>query len=194
MDFPAFSSAYPITSSVGNAPLDLAGVSVPDDFRSLIEKFGGCTFGNGLYRILRGDRIKETYSSLVAIFPEYANRILPFGFDWLGRHFALDFGRMTDGAPTILLLDVGFGEALHIPANLREFHETELVEHAADAVAEPFFEEWQGATGAILLGHDQCAGYKIPPSLGGLDEYSNLEAIDLEVYLHFCGELRGKAT
>ena len=46
------------------------------------------------------------------VFPEFRDRIQPFAFDWLGRHFALDRGRVANGSAQVLMLKVGVGEAM----------------------------------------------------------------------------------
>ena len=59
------------------------------------------------------------------VFPEFAGRIVPFGYDWLGRHFALDLGRVKEGVPRVLMLEVGAGEAVQIPTSIEDFHNTD---------------------------------------------------------------------
>lgn len=46
------------------------------------------------------------------VFPEFRDRIEPFAFDWLGRHFAPDRGRVANGSAQVLMLKGGVGEAM----------------------------------------------------------------------------------
>jgi len=90
------------------------------------------------------------------------------------------------------MLEFGAGEAMQIPVDPVTFHEQELVEHADDALARPFFLQWQAVVPTTIR-HDQCIGYKVPLFLGGTDTVDNLEICDLSVYWHVCGQLRTKA-
>ncbi|WP_193213716.1 T6SS immunity protein Tdi1 domain-containing protein [Luteolibacter marinus] len=131
----------------------------------------------------------ETWTNhVVATFPEYRGSIACFGYDWLGRVFALD-QRNDEEQWQILMIEPGAGEAMKIPASFAEFHNVELVEYAADALAEPFFEEWVASGGAAPR-RLECVAYKVPLFLGGEDVIGNLEMSDMEVYWHLCGELR----
>ena len=67
------------------------------------------------------------------MFPKFANIIKVFGYDWLGRHFAID---SRNG--TILLLEPGTGEVLSISVNFVDFHNTEIAEFLR-SVWRPFF-------------------------------------------------------
>lgn len=91
----------------------------------------------------------------------------------------------------MLLVDLGFNQALEIPASFVAFHDTELVDYASEALAAPFFQQWLSAGGARpALG--QCIGYRVPPTLGGADELSNLELTDMEVYWGIVGQINAK--
>lgn len=117
--------------------------------------------------------------------------MIPFGYDWLGRYFAVDFGRMKDNQPLILLLEPGAGEAMQIPAPVTEFHNETLVELANDALALSFYKEWKEINPDDIQ-PDQCVGYKVPLFLNGADDIDNLELSDLSVYIEICGQLRNK--
>lgn len=160
-------------------------------FEELVAKFGGATFCDGLYRICDRRQVGEATATMRRAFAEFSDRIRVFGYDWLGRQFAADYGRMKNGKPQVLLLEIGAGEAMSIPTSLIEFHDTELVEFPNDALAKDFFFEWrkQAPDG---FGYLQCVGYKVPLFLGGKDQVENLEIIDLAVYLESCCQLRNK--
>ena len=116
------------------------------------KEFAGVTFSGGLYRIhdeASGPRARGLISDA---FPEFRDRACPFGFDWLGRQFAIDSGRADGGEPLVVLLEPGTGEALEIPATFQAFHEEELIDFAEAALARTFFQEFRGfATNLQLL-------------------------------------------
>lgn len=126
-------------------------------------------------------------SPIAQAFPEFAARAGPFGFDWLGRQFAVALGRMVKGQPLVLFFEPRTDEALEIPVESSGFHDEELIEYTDAALAREFFEMWSAANSDS---GDQCAGYRVPLFLGGSDAVENVELSDLEVYRSICGQLR----
>jgi hypothetical protein len=160
-------------------------------YREFAAKFGGCTFGNGIYRVHDASSGPIGLRTLREAFPEHAERAVPFSFDWLGRQFAVDLERLVAADPQILLLEPGTGQVLEIPCGFVAFHNEELVEFREAALAETFFDAWCGSDPAsIPLEFDRCVGYRVPLFLGGADEIENLEVIDWDVYWAICGQLR----
>jgi Domain of unknown function (DUF1851) len=119
-------------------------------------------------------------------FPQFEDRIITcFGFDWLGRAFALDNKRLQSVQPSVLMFEVGTGEALR---DLQSFHEEVLIEDGEAALAISFHEKWLAA-GGEAPNYTQCVGYQKPLFLGGADEIWNVELSDLDVYWHVVGQL-----
>jgi hypothetical protein len=87
------------------------------------------------------------------------------------------------------MLEIGAGEAMEIPAGIVDFHNIELVDYMNDSLSSDFFQEWRSEND-IELKYDECVGYKVPLFLGGQDDISNLERINLDVYIGICGQLR----
>ncbi len=191
--FNRFKEAFHCTEDRRCGDLSLIDGPGAEKVLEIVSELGGQSFEHGLYRVLRADEVHKATQAARLAYPELSERILAFGYDWLGRLFAADSGRLAEGAPQVLLLEVGAGEAMQIPVDPIAFHENELVDHSADALAEPFFRQWQAATHSTVY-HDQCVGYKLPLFLGGADTVDNLEAIDLSVYWHICSQLRAKAV
>jgi Domain of unknown function (DUF1851) len=126
-----------------------------------------------------------------AAMPDVRGRIVCFGEDWLGGQFALDRARVDGSDNLVLMLEPGTGEMLEIPATVRLFHDTELVDSADAALGASFYAEWRAGTGDDRpIDDGTCVGYRVPLFLGGADTVSNLERTDLEVYWHLVGELR----
>ncbi len=152
---------------------------------------GGVTADDGLYRIYSPSRARTATAMVEAAMPEFAGRIECFASDWLGRHFALDRSREDRGENLVLMLEPSTGQALEIPASVRRFHDTELVEFAEEALAVSFYRSWRESSGdRDPLDEETCVGYTTPLFLGGADDAANLERTDLSVYWHLMGELR----
>ncbi|MBF4766630.1 DUF1851 domain-containing protein [Nocardioides agariphilus] len=164
-----------------------------DGYIAFAREFAGASFDGGVYRV-HDDRTGPQALSLVTdAFPEFAERVCPFGYDWLGRQFAVDSGRVVGQEPQVLLLEPGTGEALEIPFSFAAFHDVELVDHSDAALASAFFADWSRSnTDQLPLRRDECVGYRIPLFLGGDDTLVNLEVSDIDVYWTLCGQLRGQ--
>ena len=82
------------TDDAGNGPLNSAVLEkVNESFAQLIQELGGKTFHNGLYRVFRGDQVYDATEAIERAFPQAKGRLTAFGYDWLGRHFAIDRDR-----------------------------------------------------------------------------------------------------
>ena len=139
--------------------------------------FNGETFANGLYRIFDSKDLAKWTEIVRKAFPKFSQEIKLFGFDWLGRIFAVD---LDDD--TVLLFEPGTGEVIHIPVNLVDFHNEEMPQYPQDCLAINFFNDWYKANNNYVLKHNQCAGYEVPLFLNGKDTMENLEISDMEIY------------
>jgi hypothetical protein len=155
---------------------------------TFMKEFQGQTFKEGLYRVHKVSELDKWNNIVYEAFPAYTNKIFCFSYDWLGRHFALDFTRMNEGEPMILMLEPGTGEALEIPSTFLSFHEEELIEYPDAALAMDFFKEWK-IENDKPLDHNKCIRYKVPLFLGGEDEISNLDIFDMEIYWGILAQL-----
>lgn len=150
------------------------------DFESseeFLKIMGGSSFLNGMYRIFDEKNIPKWNGIVEESFPNYKNRISVFGYDWMGRIFALN--KVSN---TVLLFEPGTGDVFDIPANIVDFHNVEIVERHQDSLLSEYFDEWFEANNNFILPNDKCAGYKVPLFLNGEDEIENLEISDMEVY------------
>jgi hypothetical protein len=159
-----------------------------DGWTDLIRRFGGVSFERGLYRIVRASDRNDWKARIDLAFPEFGGRLSCFGFDWLGRAFALDAHRPEGGLPGVVLLEPGTGDNFEIPCNIYTFHDEELVDDPDPALASDFHHRWL-ARGGPAPQHDQCVGYKRPLFLGGDDDVGNLEISDIDVYWDLMGQL-----
>lgn len=175
INFPCDGNIHPVEAA------SLFAKSGDHSLDDLLSLFGGCSFRNGLYRIISPQRIGEWNNIIIDAFPEFSGRIICFAYDWLGRVFALDSGRLEDKRFGVIMFEPGTGEALEIPCNIETFHENELIEYTEEALAESFNNEWQRNGGASPA-YEECIGYKVPLFIGGKDTVENLELSSLEVY------------
>ena len=162
-------------------------------YEGFVSWAAGGWFDRGLYRLHTASTGLDGQAQADGAFPELRGRLSVFAYDWLGRQFALDFGRLEQGQPLVTMLDPGAGEALRIPSTFVEFHDEEIIDYRDAALACDFFTKWSVANEASLpLGATQCVGYRVPLFLGGRDQLDNLELSDFDVYWTICGQLRVK--
>lgn len=162
-----------------------------DGYAAFMGKFAGATFGGGLYRVHDATTGPVAQAFVAEAFPELAEVVTVFGYDWLGRQFAVDRAREQDGQPEVVLIEPGSGEALEIPTTFVGFHDGLLVQMPDAALAVEYFGEWVAdGTGARALERHECVGYAKPLFLGGEDDVPNLEITELAPYWAFQGQLR----
>ncbi len=157
------------------------------DWTNLINEFGGSSFENGLYRVIRASDLGLWKSRIAGAFPEFGNRITCFGYDWLGRAFAIDSKRLEGGLPGVIMFEPGTGEALKMPCNIDSFHNEEIIEYRDAALASNFYNRWI-SNGGPPPQYGQCIGYLKPLFLDGVDELENLQVTDIDVYWHIMGQ------
>ncbi|MES0032664.1 MULTISPECIES: hypothetical protein [unclassified Mesorhizobium] len=92
-------------------------------------------------------------------FPEFTGRITCFGYDWLGTALAVDSQSLEQGELGVVMFEPGTGEALQVPANIRTFHEVDVIEDEDAALAANLYADWREAGGAEPA-YNQCIGYK----------------------------------
>jgi hypothetical protein len=188
----SFGSRYHLDTNVplqkGTASFASRLETVAPGIVDFLSQFSGASFNRGLYRIISSSEIPRWTTDVAAAFPSFKGRILCFSYDWLGRHFAIDFARKDRGKCQILMLEPGSGEALEIPATFQDFHDIELVQHPNEALAVDAHSAWLDAGGAIPR-PSECVGYKKPLFLGGKDAIDNFELIDMDVYWSICAQL-----
>ena len=174
--------------------LDAPGLATPNVFGlpELLNSLGGSSFAGGLYRIVHPKDLELWKRRVASAFPQFERRVVCFGYDWLGRVFALDSNRVEGGLPGVVMFEPGTGEALEIPSNLVTFHNIELQKFGEAALAISYFQKWL-SMGGQRPSITQCVGYKRPLFLGGKDDVENLELIDIDVYWHLMGQMIRKA-
>lgn len=140
----------------------------------------GRSFNGGLYRLHTPDAAVKWNGIVGRLYGQYAGRISVFGYDWLGRQFALDSERVENGRPLVVMFAPAQGDSYLIPADIAGFHDQILVDLPEPTLALSAYRAWRAA-GNGPLPMNQCAGFKRPLIMGGSDEVANLAPIDMDV-------------
>jgi len=137
-----------------------------------------CTFRGGLYRThaiissIHWAIIIENY------FPAYLGKIIPFGYDWMGRQFC-----NYKGDPNLILMfDPATVEGYELEQNIIDFHNVDLVEDRESMLSDLLFDQVKRSLKIQKIPYQECVGYRVPLFLNGKDAVSNQELIDTEVY------------
>jgi hypothetical protein len=155
-----------------------------DDITNFISNHGGSSFNKGIYRLHSAKKVKVWSDITASVFPAYKDVIRCFGYDWLGRQFAVVDGNEN----LILMLDVDTGDVLEIPVSFDDFHNVELVDYGDDALAENAFDEWIAIKDEPLK-PSECVSYETPLHLGGKDELCNRESMDMRVHWELSSQI-----
>lgn len=145
--------------------------------REFLEVYNGKSFLNGLYRIHNLEDREKWNEIIGKTFPPAMGKIMVFGYDWLGRSFAI-----YNETDTVLMFEPGTGEAFDTDFNFYDFHNKEIPTNHLVCLALEYYEKWRKANNNYILPHNKCAGYKVPLFLNGKDVVENLEISDMEVY------------
>jgi hypothetical protein len=121
-------------------------------------EWGGSTLNEGLYRVHMVPGAIRWTERVAAAFPSLKGSVWVFGFDWLGRQFALSWKYVRGQELGVVMAAPGTGDVLEIPATFIEFHDSVLVDQADAALAEPFFEHWRATAEGRALGDSECVG------------------------------------
>lgn len=136
-------------------------------WEQLFFQFSGASFDSGIYRIFNIEEVEVWSDLIVGTFPSYKGQVLPFAFDWLNRVYCVDFDRVENSQPLVLLFSHLTDEVLEIPANLVDFHNEVLVKSKVDVLEPEFFKEVLRQNKIQQLNFSDCIEMKLPLFLGG---------------------------
>lgn len=149
--------------------------------------YNGKDFGSGIYRVFSFNELEKWEKYVDETFSTFRGHFKLFGYDWLGRCFGI-YLQNTD---YILLFDVGLNKVFTIPHNIVSFHNVEIPQNHEFPLISTMFSEWHNVNRDDLK-HSDCVGYIVPPFLSGLDELSNMEVSDMDVYWGILGQIIGE--
>lgn len=190
--FPRFLTRYRVDARVAGSPVQLPEPLQGDvpDFAEFMTRYSGCTFNGGLYRVHTAETSRAVLPRVIEEFPSRRGRITCFGFDWIGRQFALDTHRPEGQPPLVKMFEADTGDCLEIPADFRQFHESEAVDYPNDVFVADLFRQWRAdRPGAPPLSHHEIAGFQVPMFLGGDVAVGNLEVTDMQVHWSLTAQL-----
>jgi hypothetical protein len=141
----------------------------------------GCSFNEGLYRIHTPKSSVYWGLTVNKYFSQYKGKIIPFGFDWMGRQFGVE----KNSENRILMFDCSTAESFRIEESLIQFHNSSLVKEREEILSEQLFTKAIKLFTATKIQYNECIGYKTPLFLGGKDSLENYEIADMEVYWEF---------
>ena len=96
-----------------------------NDLNQLFSEFGGFSFEKGIIRIHNFETSIKWTEIVCETFPKYSDRIIVFGFDWVGRQYAKDLNQNFT-----YLFDIATGEDFMLDQPLSEFFNVDLIEYA----------------------------------------------------------------
>jgi hypothetical protein len=181
-----FVASYKPSGVVAEGKLDDDRSGVLEFFLS---RFGGLSFNDGIYRMHTRESSERWSQIAASVFSELKLDIGCFGYDWLGRQFALDTTRKSAKEGMVLMLDVELGQVYSTNRNFIDFHNIELVKKASEFLGESEFREWLNFEKGKPLAWSECVGFQIPLVLGGKDELDNPERCNMEVYWSICAQI-----
>ena len=149
---------------------------------------GGKQFGKGVFNSFSEENVEKWTQIVEDGFPEFKGQFELFGYDWLGRCFAID---LRDNAnEKVLMFEIGTNEVLEIPVGFNDFLNKEIPMYSGACLATDFYGEWLKSN--VMVKYGRCAGYKVPLFLGGEDTTDNLEDSDMEVYWYIISEIKNR--
>jgi hypothetical protein len=145
-----------------------------------LELMAGYSWSSGIYRTLSINQQEEWKGIVGEVFDGYGRRVIPFGYDWLGRLFCLDLVRIENNQPLIILLDPSLIKAYEVPYGLVDFYNNVLTNNYEEVLESKLFHKVK-TINSVLLETD-CYGLVSPEFLGGEFVIENLEIIDIKLY------------
>lgn len=173
----------------GFFPAKLDSDIKPNEHKDIVEffkKFNGCSFENGLYRVLDCQQIENSTRLIEAVFPNFTDRFIPFGCDWLGRFFAKCKDQVDD---RIFLFSCLMNEVLEIPSGVVNFHNVVLVENSEPALEINKFHIFLTDKKISNLRVTECVDMIVPLYMGGKYSVSNMKILDVNLVWDLAAQL-----
>lgn len=158
----------------GPAPAD------PSALAELRARFGGKSFGNGIYRVYSAPEAEQATAQLEESYPGVKGRVMAFGADWLDRVYALDAGRAHEGDTLVVRFSPLTDEILDAPVGLVAFHDKSLVE-TPEVLDAALFKAFLKERGVAQIVRGQAVALITPAAEGGKVEVGNLKLVPAKV-------------
>ena len=131
------------------------------------------------------DQLQIYQSQLESSMPELAARMAIAGYDWLGRPFGVD----TTNTNTILLYDAIFDELMEFLCPNAQLVKSDLLSSRNDTFGVDEFNSFVGKNRLDKIDFGYCAGFSVPPQLGGVVSAQNMELYNIFTYWHYASML-----
>ena len=151
----------------------------------LFSKYGGLSVDLGVFKIHTYSSSNKWTTIIADTFPDYKDKIIVFGFDWLGKQYARHISEEI-----VYMFDIATRQVFLLETNVETFFNVDLIEFANDTIQTEMFLEWNKEKKHIKF--NQIVGFKIPLFLGGKDTIDNYELIDAEVDWEINKQIRDK--
>lgn len=141
--------------------------------------FEACGTENiGLTTVLPLQKMQEYQLYVQSWFPELSNLMLIIGYDWMGRPYGLS----KSTSNIILLYDSIFDELMEFNASSYNIFSSPLFDVKFDNFGCNDFHMFLSANKLTFMPLDTCAGFIIPPQLGGNVSVDNMELYNVKFY------------
>jgi hypothetical protein len=148
--------------------------------------YGGKSFADGMLSVHSMKSAERWTQNCERFFPQIGEKVVCFGFDWLGRQYAVDFL----GLKRAWMLDPAMGEMFKLEVGLKEFLEEVLVEDYDDLLGPVLYQNLSKNLGSMQF--FDCFGFKKPLFWGREDVEANYEKVDMDVYWEINMQLLAK--
>ncbi len=161
-----------------------------ENVATFTETFSGKEFGNGVFKVFKKEEAEKWNGVVKEMFPDFEEKFLLFGYDWLGRFYA------TDATESIILVfDPSTNDIMDLENQFDFFVNKTLLKNANDILALKLYKKYLKNNNKPSFAN--CVGYKVPLFLGGEDVLENFEETDMEVYwsisAQIIAQIKGKA-
>jgi hypothetical protein len=179
--YETFLQNFEITSSLNEKADESLTSSLDFEISAFFSESSGLSLNNGVYKTHTPNSSVHWSILIGNYFPNFSGKLIPFGFDWMGRQFAVHASKTN----IILMFDPSTAEYFELEQRMDDFHNNELVNDKESILSESQFRAVTESLSMNSIAYDSCLGYKIPLFLNGSDEITNYEISDIEVYWEF---------
>lgn len=153
-----------------------------------IYDFNHTSFSNGLFRVIDFNKIEYWKEIISKVFDIDHLQITPFGYDWLGRIFAIESNNNTPTGQIFLFVPYS-SDSFKIPSSLIDFFDQILITEREAAVEATLFSKFIHSNKINNIPIDKCASLNKPTFLGGDLTIGNMALCDIEVYWDIFGQV-----
>lgn len=155
------------------------------EYRTFVIGLGGMSFGKGLFTVIERGDIGYWEDNVTRAFPEYRNKFRLFGYDWMGRCFALNSSKEDE--EKIIVFDPAALSVSEVSLSFMDFVNRAIPLNTNECLMSDNFIRWYNEN-RTELEYMQCVAYKEPLFLGGKDEAENLTIDDMDRYWRSIGK------